>query len=67
MLVIAVRFVEALFVIGGVGCLVVLILTGIEDVRTLIGLDEKKETSATSVARATTAEHPTHAASAISH
>ena len=67
MLVIAVRFVEALFVIGALGCVLVLVLTGIEDIRTLIGLDGKDETSASSVGRATTAEHPTHAPSPISH
>ena len=42
MLVIAVRILETIFVIGAVGCVVVLMLTAIEDVRTLFGLDEKE-------------------------
>lgn len=66
MLVIAVRFVEALFVIGGVGCLVVLILTGIEDVRTLLGLEDKDEPTPSSLGRGTTADHPTHVPSIVS-
>jgi hypothetical protein len=42
MLVLAVRILETMFVVGAVGCLVVLVLTAIEDVRTLFGLDEKE-------------------------
>jgi hypothetical protein len=42
MLVLLVRIVETMFVVGAVGCFVVLILTAIEDVRTLLGLDEKE-------------------------
>ena len=42
MLVLAVRIVETMFVVGAVGCVVVLALTAIEDIRTLFGLDEKE-------------------------
>ena len=40
MLVIAVRILETMFVVGAVGCVVVLALTAIEDLRTLVGLDD---------------------------
>jgi len=39
-LVIAIRFVEVLFVAGAVGSLLVLALTTIEDLETLFGSDE---------------------------
>ena len=42
MLVLAVRILETMFVAGAAGCVVVLVLTAIEDVRTLFGLDEKE-------------------------
>jgi hypothetical protein len=34
-----VRLLEGIFVVGSVGCVVVLILTAIEDVKTLLGRD----------------------------
>ena len=40
MLVIAVRILETIFIVGAVGCVVVLALTAIEDLRTLFGLDD---------------------------
>jgi hypothetical protein len=46
MLVLAVRILETMFVVGAVGCFVVLVLTAIEDVRTLFGLDEKEYSEA---------------------
>ena len=49
MLVLAVRILETMFVVGAAGCFVVLILTTIEDLRTLLGRDEKEQ-SATSAA-----------------
>jgi hypothetical protein len=42
MLVLAVRIVETMFVVGAIGCVAVLALTAIEDIRTLFGLDEKE-------------------------
>ena len=42
MLVLAVRILETIFVVGAGGCVLVLVLTAIEDVRTLFGLDEKE-------------------------
>ena len=42
MLVLAVRILETMFVVGAIGCVVVLALTAIEDIRTLFGLDEKE-------------------------
>ena len=42
MLVVAVRILEGLFVVGTCGCVIVLILTAVEDVRTLLGFDEKE-------------------------
>jgi hypothetical protein len=40
MLVFVIRIVEAMFVVGAVGCIAVLALTAIEDFRTLLGLDK---------------------------
>ena len=40
MLVIAVRILETIFIVGALGCVVVLALTAIEDLRTLFGLDD---------------------------
>ena len=40
MLVFAARILEGLFVVGMFGCAIVLVLTAIEDVRTLFGFDE---------------------------
>lgn len=37
---IAIRVVEVLFAVGAIGSTIVLILSGIEDVQTLIGSDE---------------------------
>ena len=44
MLVIAVRILETMFVVGTIGCVVVLALTAIEDLRTLLGLDDVEKT-----------------------
>ena len=44
MLVIAVRTLETMFVVGAIGCVVVLALTAIEDLRTLLGLDDVDKT-----------------------
>jgi hypothetical protein len=38
-LVFAVRILEGMFLVGSVGCFVVLVLTAIEDVKTLFGRD----------------------------
>jgi len=38
--VIAIRFLEAMFVTGGIGSFFVLVLSGIEDFKTLIGADD---------------------------
>lgn len=67
MLVIAVRFVESIFVIGALGCVVVLILTAIEDVRTLFGLEENEESIPSPVRQHSNAEHPTHMPSPVTH
>ncbi len=40
MLVIAVRILETMFIVGAIGCVVVLALTAIEDLRTLFGRDD---------------------------
>lgn len=39
----AVRVLETLFVVGSIGSAIVLILTGIEDIGTLIGSDEPEQ------------------------
>ena len=39
-LVLAIRILEGMFVVGAVGCVAVLALTAIEDVRTLLGRDD---------------------------
>ncbi len=51
MLVLAVRILETIFVVGAGGCVLVLVLTAIEDVRTLFGLDEKEYAEADSPVR----------------
>jgi hypothetical protein len=40
---IAVRLLETMFVLGGIGSFLVLILTGIEDLETLFGRSEQHE------------------------
>jgi hypothetical protein len=42
MLAVAVRVLESLFVVGAAGCCVVLLLTAVEDLRTLFGREEKE-------------------------
>jgi len=39
-LVIAVRILETIFIVGALGCVIVLALTAIEDLRTLFGRDD---------------------------
>ena len=51
MLVLAVRILETIFVVGVGGCVLVLVLTAIEDVRTLFGLDEQEYAEADSAVR----------------
>ena len=51
MLVLAVRIVETMFVVGAIGCVAVLALTAIEDIRTLFGLDEKEYSDAGATVR----------------
>jgi len=51
MLVLAVRIVETMFVVGAIGCVAVLALTAIEDIRTLFGLDEKEYSDAAATVR----------------
>lgn len=41
MVVILVRLLEGMFALGALGCVAVLILTSIEDVKTLLGHDER--------------------------
>jgi hypothetical protein len=43
-LVIAVRILETIFIVGALGCVVVLVLTAIEDLRTLFGRDDVDKT-----------------------
>jgi len=40
---IAIRLLEAMFVVGGIGSLLVIILSGIEDIGTLLGSDEGEQ------------------------
>ena len=40
MLVVAVRILETIFVVGVIGCVAVLALTAVEDIRTLFGRDD---------------------------
>ena len=47
LLTIAVRILESIFVIGMLGCVFVLFLTTIEDIRTLFDAEEKKSPDAT--------------------
>ena len=42
MLTVAARVLETMFVVGGAGCVIVLVLTAIEDIETLLGFDEKE-------------------------
>jgi hypothetical protein len=41
MLVIAIRILEGMFVVGLLGCVLVLVLTAIDDIRVLLGHDDK--------------------------
>ena len=41
-LAVAARVLETMFVVGAVGCFVVLMLTAVEDIRTLFGIEEKE-------------------------
>jgi hypothetical protein len=41
LVVIVVRVLEGMFVVGAVGCIAVLALTAVEDVRTLLGRDDE--------------------------
>lgn len=38
---IAAKILEGMFILGGIGCVVVLALTAVEDLRTLFGLDHE--------------------------
>jgi hypothetical protein len=49
-LVLLVRLLEGIFVVGSVGCVVVLILTAIEDVKTLLGRDGDDEPASSQTA-----------------
>ena len=40
---IAIRVLEGIFAVGAIGCVLVLVLTTIEDVRTLVGNDEESQ------------------------
>jgi len=40
MLIIAIRILEGMFVVGMLGCVLVLILSGIDDLRVLFGRDD---------------------------
>jgi hypothetical protein len=42
LLAIAVRILESIFVVGMLGCVLVLLLTTVEDIRTLFDAEEKK-------------------------
>jgi hypothetical protein len=42
MLVIAIRMVEGMFELGALGCVLVLVLTAIDDIRVLFGRDDDK-------------------------
>jgi len=39
-----IRAIESMFIVGGIGSAIVLILTAIEDVETLLGMDESTHT-----------------------
>lgn len=41
LLTVAAKALEGMFILGGIGCVVVLALTAIEDFRTLLGLDHE--------------------------
>lgn len=40
---IGVRLLEAIFVVGGIGSVIVLLLTSIEDIGTLVSSDEREQ------------------------
>ena len=42
MVVVGVRILEGMFLVGSLGCITVIVLTVIEDVRTLVGHDDDK-------------------------
>ena len=42
MSVIAIRLLEGMFAVGGIGCVVVLLLSAVDDFRVLFGNDEDK-------------------------
>jgi hypothetical protein len=52
MLVIAVRLLEGIFVVGSAGCVVVLILTAIDDLRVLFGHAGERVNTAPSESKA---------------
>ena len=39
------RILEGMFIVGSMGSLVVLVLSGIEDMKTLLGMDEEEKPS----------------------
>lgn len=39
------RILEAVFIVGSLGSFVVLVLSGIEDMKTLLGMDEEEKLS----------------------
>jgi hypothetical protein len=43
--VIPARILEGMFIVGSMGSFVVLVLTGIEDIEMLFGMDEEKQTA----------------------
>jgi len=43
--VIPARILEGMFIVGSMGSFVVLVLTGIQDIETLFGMDEEKKTA----------------------
>lgn len=49
-LVLMVRLLEGIFIVGSVGCVAVLILTAIEDVKTLLGRDGDDEPASSQTA-----------------
>jgi hypothetical protein len=45
LVVLGVRFLEGMFIVGALGSVVVLVLSGIEDLETLFGMDDKEKKS----------------------
>lgn len=45
MVVVLARILEGMFVVGSLGSFVVLVLSGIEDMKTLLGMDEEEKPS----------------------